>query len=77
VTGTGGAIGTGGRGTGGAGTGGAGEPSCEITCQTGENLLCGDLYGCKLFCYSTAWTPDPGCPAVGCPNETIGPGLAC
>jgi hypothetical protein len=39
---------------------------CEITCQPGEDEICGDAITCNLFCYSSAFAPDPGCPAIGC-----------
>ncbi|MEO7730589.1 MAG: hypothetical protein ABIY55_06415 [Kofleriaceae bacterium] len=32
-----------------------------LACGSNE-ILCGSLSGCQLFCYSRDWTPDPGCP---------------
>lgn len=39
---------------------------CSVTCNPGEDLVCGDIDGCNLFCYSSSSAPDPDCPAVGC-----------
>ena len=45
------------------------SPPCDVTCGPGDNMLCGDVSGCNLFCYSSAWAPDPLCPAFGCGGD--------
>lgn len=40
-------------------------PPCEVTCNPGDDLVCGDYNGCNLFCYSSqAPVMDPACPAI-------------